>query len=183
MRSPTLAMVVLSAVLTGCGGGGSPELYALVFDVVTAPASCYANPPATTVTGVLGTLNAEVWDGPEGKAYLTVEGGSLSVDMGDAPTVTVSVGQAIEGSPAAGGWSFITDRTQTTTTPIIGTVTTVKTRAELTFARASTAKGTLSLSSSQTCTGTGCPGTMPTCSITGAVVRATRLNVAYEKAP
>lgn len=178
--------LLLAVMLCGCGSGGSPELYALVFDVVMAPSSCFANAPATTVTGQLGTVNVEVWDGPDGKAYLSLEGGAITVDMGDAPTVTVTAGVALEGTAGPGGWTFATERTQVTTAvvpPIINSTTTTKTRAALSFPRASTAKGTLALASSIVCTGSGCPTNMPTCTIEGVNVRLTRLNVSYQKMP
>jgi len=165
--------LVLAVMLSGCGSA-SPEIYALVFDIVSPPVTCFTNPPATVVSGQLGTIDAEVWDGPEGKGYLSLES-TLTVDMGDAPTVTVTPGIALEGTAGPGGWTFFTERTSVTTTPIIGTMNTEKTRLEIMFPRASTAKGTVSLTSSRVCTGTGCPAAMPTCSISGVNVSLTRL--------
>src|SRR4051812_43096175 len=110
MRLPLFAVSLLAA--TACGGGGtSPELYAMVLDFVTAPSSCFQNPPTTMTTqGPLVTLQAEVWDGPESKAYLVPTGGGLSIDMGDAPTITLGAGTTLEGVNAgATGWTFTTD--------------------------------------------------------------------------
>jgi hypothetical protein len=179
-----MRLTLLAVLLAGCGGGGSsPELYALVVGFAAPPSSCSAMAPTTKVNqGPLATTQVEVWDGPEAKAYLTLVGAALNVDMGDAPRVTVAAGTALEGTNGATGWTFVTDR-DTTTTGLTGAMTEVKTHVALSFPRTSTAKGTLSLSSSQTCTGTACPTVMPTCSIDNIDVRLTRLAVDYLKTP
>src|SRR5438132_5300240 len=127
---PTIVTVSLLAAV-GCGGGGtSPELYELVVDYFAAPASCYQNPPSTTTNpGPLGTVQGEVWDGPEAKAFFALSGVGFSADMGDAPRITVSAGTALEGTAGAAGWTFATDRTTTTMLPISGAMTTTKTHA------------------------------------------------------
>lgn len=176
-----LLLVPLLA-LSGCGVGVSPELYQLVVDYFSAPTSCYTNPPTQVVTqaGPM-SVQVQVWDGPDNKAWLEMEGAARQVDMGSAPDVTL--GGVLEGTAGSSGWTFAVDRAATITAPVTGTVTTDTHRIALVMPRTATFKGTLSVSSSRTCTGTGCPASNPSCSIDGVVVRGTRLQVDYQRAP
>ena len=181
------ALAVAAAVaVTGCGGGGiSPELYALVLNTVTIPASCFTVAPTDMVTkGPLGTTTVTVWDAPEGKAFLSPDT-SLSFDMGDAPTVSVSSAQALEGVSSTNGWSFVAETDFSDVQNVLGGTRTVnsKTKLELIFPRAATGTGTLALSSSSSCTGAGCGTTMPTCAISGIPMRTSKLAVDFERTP
>lgn len=176
--------IAVAVAVSGCGGAITPEMYALVVSTVAIPATCFATPPTDTVTkGPLGTTTVTVWDGPEGKAFLNPDT-SLSFDMGDAPNVSISSAQAIEGTAGAMGTEFVAETDITDVQTVIGTRTiNTKTSLTLTFPRAATGTGTLALSSSSTCTGMGCPTTNPTCAITGIALRSTKLAVDFERTP
>lgn len=174
---------MLAAVLfSGCGGV-TPEIYELVVDYFTLPDSCYSNgmqPTNQTTTAPPGLMQVRVWDGPENTAFLEVEQGGASIDMGAAPNVPVSgvfVGKKVEK-----GWTFSSDASDKAT--IASTTVVDTTHAEITFERSGgTFKGTGALSSSRTCTGTGCSGANPTCSVSGLNFRGTRIAVTFERAP
>lgn len=182
MRSALLAVAV---AVSGCGGGGvPPEVYALVLTAIATPAGCFATPPTDTFAKApLGTTNVTVWDAAESKAFLNPDT-SLSFDMGDAPTVSVSSAQVLEGTSGPTGWTFVGETDVTDVQTVIATRTiNTKTRIEVAFQRVATGTGTMTLSSSQTCTGSGCPTTMPTCTISAIPMRTTRLAVDFERTP
>jgi hypothetical protein len=175
--------MLVAAVLSGCGGT-SPELYDLVVDYFTLPDSCYTSgmQPATVVTTQAPRLmQVQVWDGPDGVAYLEVQGTGSTVDLGAAPNVSIS---GIFTSPKKGekGWTFVSDGVEKQTLPANNVITTT-THAELTFDRAGTFKGTAALSSSRNCVGNQCPGANPSCGVSGIVVSGTKLAVQYQRAP
>jgi hypothetical protein len=179
-----LNLVALAVALAGCGGSVPPELYALIVDTVAIPATCFATAPTGSVAkGPLGTTQVQVFDGPEGKAFMVADT-AMTFDMGDAPSVTVSASEALEGTNGPMGWSFVGDRDFTTVTGVGGISQTVQTKTHIAVAlqRSATGKGTLSLSSSRTCTGTGC-GASPACSIDSIPFRSTRLQVDFERSP
>jgi hypothetical protein len=101
--------------------------------------------------------------------------------MGSAPDV--ALGGTLEGTAGSAGWTFAVERSAISTTPVTGMTTTDTHRIGLVMQRAGTFKGTLSVSSSRTCVGTGCAGTNPSCTVDGVVVRGTRLQVDYQRAP
>lgn len=185
-RLKSLAVLLLAS---GCGGPVSPELYNFVVDYFTAPASCYRSGMQPTTSTMLNPVAAgqfEVWDGPDGKAFLQFEGQGLAIDMGDAPNVTVPA--VLEGAPGTGGWNFAAERTDKSMQGGNNAVTvTTRTRLGLVFPRGSTFKGTLSASSSRTCEGTACPAdfatTNPSCSIASVAIRGSQVLVQYERAP
>lgn len=179
MRKSSL---ILALMLSGCGGT-SPEVYQLLVDYFTLPDSCYTSmmqPSSVTTTAPPAALAVQVWDGPENSAFLQVESAAISVDMGAAPNV--SVGGIFTGKKVDKGWTFSSDNVQKQTLPG-GNVVTSTTHAELTFERATTFKGNAVLSSSTNCVGSSCPGTNPSCSVSGIVVTGTRVAVNYERAP
>ena len=69
------------------------------------------------------------------------------------------------------------------TTRSANEVITTTTHAELTFDRGVTFKGTGSLNSSSNCVGSQCPGTNPSCTVSGLVITGTKIAVQYERAP
>ena len=176
--------MLVAAVLSGCGAGQSPELYDLVVDYFTLPDSCYQSgmQPSTVATAVPPRLmQVQIWDSAEGIAYLEVQGAGTTVDMGAAPNVSIS---GVFSTPKRGdkGWTFGSDTVEKQTLPG-NNVITVTTHAELTFERTPQFKGTAALSSSHNCVGNQCPGTNPSCGVSGIVVHGTRLQVDYQRAP
>lgn len=180
MRKSSL---MLALVLSGCGGT-TPEVYQLLVDYFTLPDSCYTSmmqPSEVVTTAPPTAMTVQVWDGPENSAFMQVESGSISVDMGAAPNV--NIGGIFTGKKAdKGGWTFSSDVVSKDTLPGNNVVTTT-THAELTFERGVTFKGTGVLSSSRNCVGAQCPGTNPSCTVSGLVVTGTKVAVQYERAP
>lgn len=174
--------MLAALMLSGCGGA-TPEMYQLVVNYFTLPDSCYQSgmQPTTGVTVAPPDLiQVQVWDGPDNTAYMQVESGGGTIDMGQAPNVSVS--GIFTGKKADKGWTFTSDTTQKQT--IIGNTVTNVTHAEFTFDRGPvTFKGTGALSSSSTCVGNQCPGTNPSCAVSGIVVQGTRIQTDYERAP
>lgn len=182
MKRAVLMFAVV--LLSGCGGTVKPELYALVVNFFSIPDNCYSDnqQPASGVTSSAPErLTVEVFDGPDGAAYLDVAQGGQSIDMGDAPSVPVN--GVFTGARGDNGWDFKSDTTSKQT--IFGNnVFTVSTHAQLTFPRgAPTFKGTGALSSSQTCSGTNCPDTQPSCSVSTITFDGTRLEVDFLATP
>lgn len=180
MRHALLAGLVFS--LSACGGPVTPELYALVVDYFRPPASCYTDGMAPTdgvTTAGPALFQVQVWDGPDGKAFLEVEQGGSTVDMGDAPSV--SVRGVLTGTSGSDGWAFTTQTVDVNNAA--NTTITDTTGVTFTFRRSSTFKGTASLSSSRACMGTLCQGTQPSCTISGISVSGARLAVDYERSP
>ncbi len=179
MRKSSLMLAVL---LSGCGGT-SPEVYQLLVNYFTLPDSCYMSmmQPNTVTTAAQPTaLSVQVWDGPDGTAFMQIESAPLSIDMGAAPNV--NVGGIFTGKKAEKGWQFTSDNT-TKQTANANLVVTTTSHAEMTFDRGVTFKGTGLLSSSANCVGTSCPGVNPSCSVSGIVITGTRVAVEYERAP
>lgn len=178
-----LFFVVLTAGLSGCGiRPVNAELYALVIGFVRAPASCYGSgmQPATGVTSSTPKiLKVQVWDGPDGAAFLELVEGAVNVDMGDAPSVAFD--SVLGGTKGSTGWAFTGQRTSVASAG--GATFTSTTSATLTFWRDTTFKGAASLSSSRTCTGTTCPAMTPSCTIADVPLSGTRLAVDWEQAP
>lgn len=174
----TLSLMLLS----GCGAGAKPELYALVIDYFTLPDTCYTSgmQPSTVATARPPILiQGQVWDGPEGLAYLEVVQGGAAVDLGAAPDVDFR--GIFTGKKGDKGWTFNSDSSTKRTLPG-NNVITDSSHASLTFERASTFKGTGSVSSSSTCVGAQCPGVNPSCAVS-LNLGGTRLEVDYERAP
>lgn len=181
MRHALLA--TLAVALSGCGTRPvNAELYALVVDFFRPAATCYTSgmqPADGLAAAPPHAFRAEVWDGPDGTALLEIVDGALSVDMGNAANVDVT--GVFTGTFGSEGWVF-TSR-QVDVNEAGGTSVTDTTSAQLTIRRESTFKGTAALSSSRTCTGPMCPGTLPTCNATGIPVTGTRLAVDWEASP
>lgn len=176
------AWMLAAVLLSGCGGL-TPEIYELVVDYFTLPDSCYSNgmqPSSLTTAAPPGLMQVRVWDGPENSAFLEIEQGGASIDMGAAPNVAVSgvfIGKKVEK-----GWTFSSDASDKQS--LAGNTITDTTHAEITFERSGgTFKGTGALSSSRTCTGSACNGTNPTCAVNGLNFRGTRIAVTFERAP
>ena len=176
------AWFVAALMLSGCGGA-TPEIYQLVVDYFTLPDSCYRSgmQPSTAVTAAPpGLIQVEVWDGPDNTAFLNVEGGGRTIDMGEAPNVAVE--GIFTGKKGEKGWTFTSDVTQKQT--VVGNTITNVTHAELTIDRGPVSfKGTAAVSSSSTCVGNQCPGTNPSCSVSGIVVQGTRIQTDFQRAP
>ena len=174
--------MMLALALSGCGGT-TPEVYQLIVDYFTLPDSCYTSmmQPSQVITARPPTaMSVQVWDGPDNTPSLQVESATLSVDMGAAPNVDVAgifIGKKVDK-----GWTFSSDNVAKATLPANNVVTTT-THAEMTFERGVTFKGTAVLSSSRNCVGTGCPGTNPSCSVSGIVLTGTKVAVQYQRAP
>lgn len=180
MRKSSLMLAVF---LTGCGGT-SPEVYQLFIETFSLPDSCYTSmmqPSSVTTAEQLTPVSVQVWDGPDNTAFLQVESGSISVDMGAAPNVSIS--GVFTGKKVDKGWTFSADNSVKQTQTPSGNVTTSSTHAEITFERTTTFKGTGQLSSSTNCVGTTCSGTNPSCQVSGLVLSGTRVAVQYERAP
>ena len=179
------ALVTLAVVLSGCGGTVKPELYALVVNFFTVPDSCYEDnkQPASGVTAAPpARLTVEVFDGPDGTAYLDVAEGSQTIDMGDAPSVQVA--GIFTGKKADSGWKFTADASGKQQLVFGNNVITSSTHAELTFPRGMpTFKGTGALSSAQTCAGSNCPDSLPSCNVSGLTFDGTRLDVEFLATP
>lgn len=175
------AWMLAALALTGCGGV-TPEVYELVVDYFTLPDSCYQNgmqPTSVTTTAPPGLMQAKVWDGPEGVAFLEIESGGGSIDMGAAPNVTVN--GLFTGKKVDKGWTFSSDASDKAT--VANNTVTDTTHAEFTIERAVTFKGTGALTSSRTCTGAACNGTNPSCSVSGINVRGSRVATDFERQP
>lgn len=178
MRS--LLMSSMLVVCSSCGGGVSPELYAVIADFFTLPDSCFLNnaqPSQVTVSGAPLQTTFQVWDGPDG-ALLDIETPRV-IDMGDAPSVTI--GGIVKGKRATSGWTFSTETVSRNTTG--GRTLTNTAKVELNFDRANSFKGTATLQSSTACSGTSCAAMLPSCNVTGITLTGTRLQVAYERSP
>ncbi|MEW5740540.1 MAG: hypothetical protein AB1938_16550 [Myxococcota bacterium] len=175
-------VLTLAAALSGCGiRPVNAELYALVVDFFRPPASCYSDGMQPT-TGLMGdqpaVIKVQVWDGPEGKAFLEVVDGALAADMGDAPSVDFD--GVFSGTKESTGWVFSAQRSSVAN--VGGTTVTSSTSATVTFWRDATFKGTAALSSLRTCTA-ACPGMAPSCTVSDIPVSGTRLAVDWEQAP
>ncbi len=177
------SLLLSAMLLTGCGAGVSPELYALTVDFFTLPDSCYSNgmqPGSGPVSAPAALIQVQVWDGPDNTAVLEVEQGGRTVDMGAAPNVPVN--GLFKGTRGTGGWTFVSERVDRAT--VAGNTVTDTTKAEFVFERGQqTFTGTAALSSSRACTGNQCPGTSPSCAVSGLKIGGTRLAVQYERAP
>lgn len=176
-----LLMGSLLVGLTGCAGA-EPELYAVVVKFFTLPDNCYLNnaqPSNVTVADPPSLLNIQVWDGPDQTALLELESGLRTVDMGDAPTITLT--GLMEGKRGTGGWNFVSQSSDKSTQ--VGRTITDDTKFEITFERGATFKGTVNLTSTRSCAGSTCMGTQPSCSVTGIPVSGTKIAVKYERAP
>ena len=174
--------MVLALILSGCGGT-TPEVYQLLVDYFTLPDSCYTSmmQPSTVVTSQPpSAMSVQIWDGPDNTASLQVESGTITIDMGAAPDVDVN--GIFTGKKGDKGWTFSSDHVRKQTLPANNVVTTT-THAEMTFERGVTFKGTAVVSSSSNCVGTGCPGTNPSCSVSGIVLTGTKVAVQYQRAP
>jgi hypothetical protein len=151
-------------VLAGCGAAPRPDYFSLVVDYFRPLASCYADGTAP-VEGVRQTaptlIEVQVWDGPDGSAYLDVLKGDTTMDMGDAPGVVV--GGIFSGTKGATSWSFKSETVEVTE-PANATVTVTRS-ATFVFERKTTFHGTLSLSSVRSCLGTACAGLDLGCTI------------------
>lgn len=179
MRTAILGSLLLG--LSGCGGV-SPELYRLVVDFFTLPDNCYSNnaqPSATTTTTSPTVVQVQVWDGADQTAILSIEGGARSIDMGDAPNITL--GGVMKGKKGTGGWIFSAETVTKATT--VGQTVTNTGKVDLTFDRTPTSKGTLVLSSNRACAGSTCMGTQPSCTVSNVAVAGTRIATDYERAP
>jgi hypothetical protein len=176
-------LLMLSLVaLSGCGGGVTPELYAMVVDFFTIPDACYSNmaqPSNVVVTAQPALIQGQVWDGPEQTAILEIEQGPATIDMGDAPSVAVR--GLLRGKVMNNEWTF--SGANSTKSTQIGRTVTDSSSFELKFIRGTTFKGTATLTSKRECSGSTCTGTQPTCTITGIPVNGTRLQVNYERQP
>lgn len=179
MRKAILASLVMG--LTGCGGV-SPELYRIVVDFFALPDNCYLNnaqPSATTTTTALTALQVQIWDGADQSAILSIEGGSRSIDMGDAPNITL--GGVMKGKKGTGGWTYSAETISKATT--VGQTLTSTGKVEVTFDRTPNSKGTITLSSSRGCAGSTCSGTQPSCAVSNIAIASTRIATDYERAP
>ena len=179
MRQSSLLLAVL---LNGCGGT-SPELYQLLVNSFTVPDSCYTSmmQPNRVITAAQpSALTVQIWDGPEGTAFLQIESGPLSIDMGAAPNVPVS--GIFTGKKDPKGWQFTSDNATKQTVSANAAIS-ITSHAEMTFERGVTFKGTGLLSSSSNCVGSACSGVNPSCSVSSIVVTGTRVAVEYQRAP
>jgi hypothetical protein len=174
--------MLAALVFSGCGGV-TPEIYQLVVDFFTLPDSCYSNgmqPSSGFTSTPPDLLQVNVWDGPEGGAFLKVEQGGGTIDMGAAPNVSVS--GIFTGKRTDKGWTFSSDAVSRANAA--NTTFTDTTHAEFTFERGGgTFKGTGALSSSRACTGSACTGTQPSCSVSGINFKGSRIAVDFERAP
>ncbi|MBL8910212.1 MAG: hypothetical protein JNM17_05835 [Archangium sp.] len=175
---------MLSALLLSGCGGVTPEIYQLLIDIFTLPDSCYTNmmqPTSGLTTAPPELMQVQVWDGPEGTAFMQVEQGGGTIDMGAAPSVPVN--GIFTGKRGDKGLVFTSDYVSRTTAANTTFVDT--THAELAFERGGgTFKGTGALSSSRTCSGMNCGGmTQPSCSVSGINFRGSRIAVDFERAP
>lgn len=174
--------MLLAVVLSGCNGA-TPQIFDLVVDYFTLPDSCYTSgmqPSTSATTRPPAFMAVQIWDAPENTAYLQVEKGATTIDMGAAPNVPISgifIGKKVEK-----GWTFTSDTVIKQTLAGPNTITDTI-HAEITFDRVTTSKGSAAVSSSRNCVGNQCPGTNPSCSVSGIVVNATRVAVEFERAP
>jgi hypothetical protein len=178
-------LLTFAFALSACGTPVAPELYNVVVDAFSLPNTCFTNstPPTTVVSAAPPSLvQISVWDGAAGEAFVEIESGGITVDMGAAPNVVV--GGLMRGTKSTSGpaWTFVADRVVTTTVPNLSTSTS-KANFSLTFERTLTFKGILGLSSSRECTGVGCAGSTPSCAVSNVPVNGTRLQVDYLKSP
>jgi hypothetical protein len=189
MNRPFWLSACLACVLMACGGGASPEVYAVSVDFFKVPDSCFANatPPPTVISaGSPTSAQLQVWDGPDGKAYMEIEQGGRNIDLGSAPDVALT--GTLEGTTGPGGWVFTTLRTSVAKPPNGTTTTTENSKGTVTIERSSgPMKGTLKLESTRVCEGTGCAATFaaanPPCTVDGIVIRGTRVAVSYQRPP
>ncbi|MBL8924207.1 MAG: hypothetical protein JNJ54_35465 [Myxococcaceae bacterium] len=180
MRNLLLASLVALST-TGCNGV-EPELYALVLPFFTLPDNCYLNnaqPSNVTVQDSPSLLNVQVWDGPEQTAILEIESGLRTIDMGDAPNITLT--GLLTGKRGTGGWTFTHQGSDKSTQ--VGRTITDDTKVEFTFERGQSFKGTAALSSTRSCAGSTCMGTQPSCNVSGINITGTRFAVKYERGP
>ncbi len=175
--------MLMAVVMSGCGGT-TPELYDLVVNYFTLPDTCYSSgmqPSSIVTTAPPDLLQVQVWDGPDNTAYLEVEKGGASIDMGAAPNVNVN--GVFTGKKVEKGWTFASDAVQKQTLPG-NNVITATTHAEFTFERGGgPVKGTAVLSSSSNCVGNQCPGTNPSCTVSAIALQGSRIAVDYQRAP
>ncbi len=179
MRKAIFGLLLVG--FSGCGGT-SPELYRLVVDFFALPDNCYLNnaqPSTTTTTTAPTVIQVQIWDGTDQTAILSIEGGGRSIDMGDAPNVTL--GGLMKGKRGTGGWTYSAETISKATT--VGQTLTSTGKVELTFDRTPTSKGTATISSSRGCAGSTCAGTQPSCSVANIAVSSTRIATDYERAP
>ena len=176
-------LVVMLALAAACNPA-SPELYNLAIDQFSLPDACYTSggrtvPTSRTTAEPPKFLQVSVWDGSSGEAYMTVESSAISQSMGAAESV--SIGGMLTGKKGSGGWTF---DSETVTTQTMGSaVLTTDKKVSLTFDRGLAFKGKGALSSSTSCTGTGCPTNGdPSCSV-DLTVHGTQIEVTYQKAP
>ncbi|MCA2977189.1 MAG: hypothetical protein INH41_08780 [Myxococcaceae bacterium] len=175
---PLLSLVALA----GCGGGVTPELYAIAVDFFTLPDACFSNnaqPSAVTVTAQPQLFQVQVWDAAEQTAILEIVEGPASIDMGDAPSVPTR--GLLKGKVMNGEWTF--SGTNSTKTTLTGRTLSDTTSLELKFVRGTTFKGAAALSGRRECSGSTCSGTQPSCTVSTIPLNGTRLQVAYERAP
>ena len=191
MKKLLLALAVASA--SSCAGGQAPELYAVIIDFFRPSTSCYNSGmfPATSTTAASpAAIRVEVYDwadqgGSTQKVFLEIVDGSVSVDMGDAPNVTLGgFFEGSRGSSADQPITFAANRTLETTTTVLGSTTTITdtTSATIAFPRGQNFKGTMELKSSRACAGS-CGNPTPSCTISNINIRGSRLKVEYEQAP
>lgn len=183
MRQLIAALALVG--FSGCGAGVAPELYNVVIDYFTLPNTCYQNgaPPNIVESAAPPRLmQISVWDGAANEAFLEINSGGGSIDMGWAPNVDVGGTMRGARNQNAATWTFIADTVIATTLPNINT-TTSKSRFTLTFERTQAFKGTASLTSSRECAGGGCSGAQPACDVSGIAVNGARLQVNYQTKP
>ncbi len=179
--------VLLTAIaLSGCRGV-DVEIYKLLVTLTEPPISCYAEgfERNTVSSGPPESVQVQVWDGPEGEAYLEFESGNFQVVLGESPSVTTA--GIFTGKAGEGGWKFEKD-TSTAQTQGEGAnaiTQTVKTHVELTFPRGGgSLSGTAALNSSYACTGASCPDDVNrSCAINSISFKGSRIAVEFEREP
>ncbi len=176
-------LIAVATMLSGCGTGVSPELYDVVLDHFAQPDTCFTSgmqPNSLVISEPPSLMQVQVWEGPEDTAYLEIETGGGTVDLGDAPSAKLS--GIFNGKKADKGWTFTSDSVEKQT---VGgdNVVVDTTHVELTFERSRTFKGTGSIASSRTCTGNLCTGMNRSCAVSSLVLSGTRLEVEYQRAP
>jgi hypothetical protein len=179
-----LLLIPLFALSLSACGGTSPELYNIVIDYFALPNSCYQNnaQPSTNTTAAPPTLlQVSVWDGAANEAFLDIVSGGASVDMGDAPNVTI--GGVLRGSKSTSStdWVFVSD--SVTARTLLNSTNTVKQRFSVSFTRGGTFKGTAGVSSSVECAGSTCSNFQPKCEVANVPMNGARLAVNYQTNP
>jgi hypothetical protein len=157
-------------------------LFRSVVDFFTLPDNCYLNnaqPSNVTTQAAPALLSIQVWDGPDQTAVMELESGLRSIDMGDAPTITLT--GLLKGVKDANTWKFSAQNVAKSTQ--VGRTVTDDTKVDMTIERANTFKGTATLTSARSCSGSTCMGTQPTCTVSGIKLSGTRIDVKYERAP